>query len=109
MKKVVKLFLGVALLVVLTACSSGKKSEADYTTKEFESALKDGENLTGKTVEVEVDKLVPDGALGYTVWSGEHLNFVSSENPNVKEGETMVVKVEEVTSALGSFIIRYEK
>lgn len=104
MKKLSVLLLALGLL---TAC--GGASEPDYTTEQFEEALLNGEDLSGKTVSVTVDELVPDSAFGYNIQTGEHLNFVSSKNPNVKKGDEIVVKVEEVESVLGSFIITYEK
>lgn len=106
MKKLKVLLVAILAMFFLAACSS---SEPDYTTEQAESALNEGENIEGKTVEITVDKFIPDGTLGYTIWTGEHLNFVSSENPEVKEGDTITVKVTKVESALGSFIINYEK
>lgn len=90
----------------MVGCSS---EEPDYTTEEFEAALNEGENLEGKTVSVKVDELVPDSAFGYNIQAGEHLNFVSSKNPDVEEGDNIVVKVEEVDSMMGSYLIEYKK
>lgn len=109
MKKVSLLMVLLVLLFGVAACGNKEAKTADYSTEQAEKALNDGEDITGKTVNVEVDNLVPDGTLGYTIWSGEHLNFVSSENPDVKKGDTMIVKVKEVTSTLGSYIITYDK
>ena len=82
----------------------------DYGDAEsVEAALSKGENLDGKIVQVEITELHPDSALGYNVSAGEHLNFVSADNPNVKEKETFVVKIESVKNLLGSWIIAYEK
>lgn len=97
-----------AVLVALVGCSNAS-AEPDYTTEEFEAALNEGENLDGKTVSVKVDELVPDSAFGYNIQAGEHLNFISDKNPNVKAGDEIVVKVEEVQSALGSYMIKYKK
>ncbi|WP_233278828.1 hypothetical protein [Floricoccus penangensis] len=68
-----------------------------------------GDDLTGKTVEVRVAKLVPNSAFGYNIEAGKHLNFVSPENPNVKEGDTVVLKVDKITSTMGSYVITYKK
>ncbi|PIC80756.1 hypothetical protein CSV75_02920 [Sporosarcina sp. P18a] len=103
MKKIASLIFAALLL---TACGS---AEPDYTTEQFETALKNGENTEGKNVSITVDELVPDSAFGYNVQTGEHLNFVSSSNPNVKKGDEIIVKVGEVESVLGSFIIQYKK
>lgn len=110
MKKLVVLlgsFLMLAL--VLAGCGGTNNVKADYTTKQFETALNKGDNLEGKTVSVEVDKLVPNSAFGYNIEAGKHLNFVSTDNPNVKKGDKVILKVTKVQSTLGSYIITYEK
>ncbi|WP_233190799.1 hypothetical protein [Sporosarcina sp. P19] len=78
MKKIVILMIAALLL---TACGS---AESDYTTEQFETVLKNGENPVGKNVSITVHELVPDSAFGYNIQTGEHLNFVSSDNPNVE-------------------------
>ncbi|MBR3188699.1 MAG: hypothetical protein IKF59_11765, partial [Lachnospiraceae bacterium] len=55
-----------------------------------------------------VTELHPDSALGFNVCGGEHLNFISSRNPDLKVGDTAGVKATEITSMLGSWIIKYE-
>lgn len=103
----VMLFLAV---LFLGACGgNAKEATADYTTAEAEKALNDGENIEGKTVKIKVDKLVPDSAFGYNIQTGEHLNFVSNDHPEVKEGDELIVKVEKVTSTMGSYIMTYVK
>ncbi|MCL4608348.1 hypothetical protein LQ042_09370 [Enterococcus faecium] len=111
MKKIIKIiFVGVLVSLFLVGCSSNsQEKKADYTTEQAEEALNNGESIDDKTVKITVDKLVPDSAFGYNIQTGEHLNFVSSENPNVKEGDSLVVKVTKVESTLGSFIITYTK
>lgn len=108
MKKIFKALLSVTLFFVLTACES-EPVEPDYTTTEAEAALNAGEDIVGKTVKITVDTYVPNGTLGYTIQTGEHLNFISPSNPDVKEGDELVVKVTEVTNVLGSFVMNYEK
>jgi hypothetical protein len=100
-------FMVVALL--LAGCGTNKTVKADYTTEKFEAALNKGDNLEGKTVSVKVEKLVPNSALGYNIQAGKHLNFVSSDNPNVKKDDTVILKVKKVASTLGSYVISYEK
>lgn len=68
--------------------------EPDYTTEQLETALNNGENLEGKIVSVQVDELFPDSAFGYNIQKGEHLNFVSSDNPDVEKGDKIIVEVE---------------
>ena len=104
-----KLFvLCVAVCMFLTAC--GGEVEADYkNAADFEKALNEGQDLKGKTVTFIVDEVVPDSAFGYNLYAGEHLNFCSDKNPRVKAGESITVKVEEVRSFFGSWIISYKK
>ena len=109
-----KKFLSLSLIICvflccfLTAC--GGEVKVDFANaKDFEAALNAGDDLTGKTVTFTIDALVPDSAFGYNLQTGEHLNFCSSSNPGVKEGDSITVKVTEVQSMLGSYIISYEK
>jgi PBP1b-binding outer membrane lipoprotein LpoB len=118
-----KVFITGALalsLVGLTACSSNSSSstnqtkqssqvKADFTETNFEKALNDGQELTGKTVEITVQELNPKSSFGYNIEAGEHLNFVSETNPDVKKGDKIIVKATKITSSLGSFIITYSK
>lgn len=97
--------------VGITPTSNDNHAEAkpDYEdVVAFEKALNNGEDLTGKTVVITVNELVPDSAFGYNIQTGEHLNFCSPDNPGIKKGDTITVKVENVTSMLGSYIIGYE-
>ena len=109
MKKLLAIFMLLTLVLSLVACGGNAEVKPDYEdVVAFEDALNNGEDLTGKTVAATVNKVVPDSAFGYNLQAGEHLNFCSPDNPNVKEGDTITVKVEEVVSMLGSYIIRYE-
>ncbi|WP_106498371.1 hypothetical protein [Lentibacillus sp. Marseille-P4043] len=104
--------VGIMFLVVLVVTLAGcgdTKVEPDYTAEEFEAALNEGENLEGKIVSVKVNKFVPDSAFGYNIQAGEHLNFISSDNPDVKAGDEIIVEVESVKSALGSYMVSYKK
>ncbi len=107
MKKMALILFSLSLITIfLSAC--GTETKADYTTKQFETALNNGDNLDGKTVSVDVEKLVPNSAFGYNIEAGDHLNFVSATNPNVKKGNKVIVKVKNVKSMLGSYIITYK-
>lgn len=87
---------------------STKLPKPDYVTAEdAEAALNAGKVLEGKTVRFRVNDLRPKSAFGYNLETGEHLNFVSPHNPKVKVGDVVIVKVKEVTSTLGSFVIKY--
>lgn len=87
---------------------STKLPKPDYATAEdAEAALNAGKVLEGKTVRFRVNDLRPKSAFGYNLETGQHLNFVSPHNPKVKVGDIVIVKVKEVTSTLGSFVIKY--
>jgi len=104
----------ISLIVLLVIIFSivfliNSKETADYSTGEAETALNDGKDLKGKTVNVKVTKIVPNSAFGYNIMAGKHLNFVSTDNPNVKKGDSIILKVTNVKSLLGSYIISYTK
>lgn len=63
MKKIKVVFMTLFIGLFLVACGSNEK-KADFTTKEAETALNNGEDINGKTVEITVDEYVPNGALG---------------------------------------------
>ncbi len=81
----------------------------DYTDVAlFEKAVNNGEDLIGKTVTFTVVDVRPDSALGFDLWGGEHLNFVSEEDPGIKQGEEITVIVTGVKRVLtDSFKITY--
>lgn len=97
----------LAIFTALTACGS---PSADYSDAEsFEAALNNGENLEGRTVRFTVEEVIPNTALGYNVQAGEHLNFISSTNPDIKKGDVVTVKANTIVSLFGAWLIRYEK
>ncbi|MBR6921197.1 MAG: hypothetical protein IKH51_03285 [Clostridia bacterium] len=111
-KKIAEQFAAVVLVAfVLLICGCATKEySVDFESAEtFEAALNRGENLVGKTVRFTANDLKPQSFFGYNVISGEHLNFVSSENPDVQVGDTVTVKITSIDSMFGSWIIRYEK
>lgn len=99
----------VMILLSFSACGRTRETVHYTDAQSFEAALNDGENLEGKTVRFVALAMTPDSAFGYNIWAGEHLNFVSSEDPGVKEGDTVVVKTTSIQQVSGSWIIRYEK
>lgn len=107
---ILPLALVFSLLLTFLCCSCGGSGKVDYpNVEDFEAALNAGEDLTGKTVTFTVLEVHPDSVFGYNLYGGEHLNFCSSKNPAVKEGDTLTVEVKEVNSFLGSWIISYTK
>lgn len=97
------------LLFCFAGCGS-RQVTIDYADAEsFEAALNNGENLEVKVVQFTADELHPQSAYGYNIWAGEHLNFISSRNPDVEVGSTVVVKATTIESIGGSWFISYEK
>jgi len=81
----------------------------DYeNVTDFEAALNAGEELTGKVVKFAVNEFVPNSTFGYNLQAGEHLNFCSAKNPGAKKGDTVIAKVTDIQSMLGSYIVEYE-
>lgn len=107
MKKILLFF--TFLLAVVTVAACGQK-EPDYkNAQSFETALNKGKDLENKTVKIKVNKLAPNSAFGYNIQTGKHLNFVSEDNPKVKKGDVITVKVKKVKSVIGSYIITYDR
>ena len=89
---------------------SAEEVMIDYGDAEsFEAALNEGKNLEGKVVRFIAGEFHPQSKLGYNVWAGEHLNFVSSRNPDIQEGDTVTVKATTIENMAGSWVINYEK
>jgi len=89
---------------------SAEEVMIDYGDAEsFEAALNEGKNLENKVVRFVAGEFHPDSKLGYNVWAGEHLNFVSSRNPDIQEGDTVTVRTTTVENMMGSWVINYEK
>lgn len=104
MKKILLVFLTVFMLV---GCSS-KKIEPDMTSKEAEIQLNEGKDIVGKKIAVTVVDFKPASAFGYNIIDGEHLNFVSPNDPKIEVNDEVIVTVTEVKSILGSFVISYK-
>lgn len=89
---------------------SAEEVMIDYGDAEsFEAALNEGKNLEGKVVRFIAGEFHPQSKLGYNVWAGEHLNFVSSRNPDIQEGDTVTIKTTTIENMAGSWVINYEK
>ena len=97
--------LAVCSLVLLSACGP----KVDYRSAEaVEKALNAGEKLDGKIGRVKVNK-VTDSGLGYVAEAGEHLNFYSVNDPMIKDGSTITVRIDTATNLLGVWMITYTK
>ena len=105
----IAVLLAAVLICLLSACGQSQ-IPLDYGDEiAFEADLNAGKNLVGKTVSFVAAELHSQSISGYDVWAGEHLNFISSENPDIEVGQTVTVKVTAVESAIGSWFIGYEK
>ena len=75
----------------------------DYGDAEsFEAALNEGKNLEGKVVRFTAKEIHPNSAIGFNVWAREHLNFVSSRNPDIEVNDTVTVRTTTIESISGS-------
>ncbi len=109
LEKIFYFIIMVMMILSLTACSENREIIHYADAESFEAALNKGEKLEGKIVRFVAGELKPDSAFGYNIWAGEHLNFVSSRDPGIKEGDTVAVKATAIEYVSGSWIIRYEK
>lgn len=97
------LVLGV-IFILLVGCSSG----ADYSMEQLKGEMESGNTVKGKTVEVKVDKVVPNEAFGYVIEAGGNLHFVHQKKPEVDKGDTLTVEVEDYSFMFGEYIITYK-
>jgi|GEM_PF-1437367 prophage lp2 protein 7 len=107
MKKVFVCLCVILALVLGVSCGTEAVTLDYKDATTFEADLNAGKDLTGKTVRITVDKFVPDSAFGFNIQTGAHLNFCSPKHPGVTEGDTLTVRVDEISSVLGSYIISY--
>lgn len=79
----------------------------DYSdAKSFEKALNNGEEVEGKIVKFELKDYKPDSAFGINLHAGEHLNFLSETECDVKQGDAVICQItEEPYKFLGSWMI----
>lgn len=104
---VVGLLAIVAGLYLVFVQPRNRQPVADYTAAQAESVLEKGKKIDGRTVKLTVKKLEPKSAFGYNIEAGKHLNFVDSDNPEVKVGQTVILKVNKVKSFVGSWLLSY--
>ena len=110
MKKIIVYLLLMLFAVnVFVGCNDKVKIVPDYQNAEtFESALEKGEDASQKIVSFTIEKIIPNSFFGYNLIAGKHLNFVSAKNPQVQVGDKLIVRIIEVTTVVGSWIINYE-
>ena len=92
-----------------SVAASAPVMPAAYDEATFESLLNEGQDLTGATVTFVAMELHPDSVFGYNIYAGQHLNFVSTKNPHINQGDVVTVKVTDISSIMGSWIISYSK
>ena len=77
-----------------------------FDAESFEYALNNGEEVDGKVVKFELNDYKPDSAFGINLWAGEHLNFISESECDVKQGDIVICQItEEPYKFLGSWMI----
>lgn len=110
LKRDIKVIVSVLFLLLFTACGREAAVMIDYADEvAFETALNNGENLEGKVVTFTAQEIHPDSTLGFDVWAGEHLNFVSQKNPDIAVGDRVTVKATAIENVAGSWVIHYER
>ena len=102
----------IVLLLLCTPLLSSRAYAVEYIdfgdANVFEEALNNGENVTNKIVSFEVTEIHPNFSLGFNLWSGQHLNFVSPSPVDVKPRDILTARITNVTNMLGSWFINYE-
>lgn len=107
----------VMSLIRSALCLSGSVSEPAYTSQPdidfetaeaYEKALNQGEDTVGKTVRFHVVDVQPGSVLGFNVWAGEHLNFVSDEPQDIAKDNIVTARILGVETFLGSWVIDYQ-
>ncbi len=119
-KLALAVFVMIAVATLAVACSPKAETKfssdsqreisalLDYADAQaLESALNAGENPVGKNVKFEITKVAQDSYLGFNLYAGEHLNFVSQDSIDVKAGESITVRITTVKTYLGSWVIEY--
>ncbi|MCR5528869.1 MAG: protein kinase [Saccharofermentans sp.] len=80
-----------------------------YSAEEYEYALNHGKDTQEEIVRFEVESFRIGNVLGYpNVWGGEHLNFVSSEDPYIREGDIVTVRICAARNVGNRWFISYE-
>ena len=94
----------------ITETNNTDKYTIDYQNeKDFEKAINNGKKVINKIVKFAVKEYKPNSALGINCWSGEHLNFVSTQEIEVQKGDEVIGRItKEPLEFLGSWKIEYE-
>ena len=124
MKKIKNIILIVFslifMLLLLTGCGSNiDKTNAivdnnyidykiDYSTaEEIEKDLNSGVDVIGKIVKFKV-KAYGDSRFGKNAQSGEHLNFISNDDPQLNINDEVICVVKKTDSFIGTWLLNYE-
>lgn len=109
-------------LIILTGCSSSNivptnamiennnlEFKIDYNDAEtFENDLNNGINTEGKVVKFKVIEYNLNTLYGNNAWAGEHLNFISKDDPQLNIDNEVVCKIVSVNEKFGSWYVNYE-
>ena len=99
---------------VTDVVADGSKTDKEYTVdynnaSDFEKALNEGEEVKGKIVIFDVKEYKPNSLLGINCYSGEHLNFISEEELDVKKGDIITGEItKKPKKIIGSWKISYK-
>ncbi|QDK70194.1 zinc finger Ran-binding domain-containing protein [Lactococcus protaetiae] len=110
MKKTLLLAIGLIFLGIFSACNhSNATYKVDYNTNSFENALENNKKVSGKTVAFTVTNEKPPllGLGDYDLQDVNKNNFRSKSNPNITQGDSVIVKVTSVSKSLGHYKISY--
>lgn len=112
MKKRNKVILGTVVTVLvayLGLVAYGWMISADYTQERALVALEDGKDITGKTIDIKVNKVLDDSWMGSLFYTSNNLVFQTDEtDTGIKVGQEGRVKVLETHKVFGAWIITYE-
>lgn len=73
----------------------------------LEDALNKGESAEGKTACIKVRKVRTDFFWGVNVWAGEHLNMLSKEDFDLRDGQSITVRVLRYAKLDNSWLVTY--
>lgn len=122
-KLVIVWLILIACLFLLTGCSiesdniqnntiienASNESTIDYINEEtFEQYLNSEIDTKGKNVKFVVKDYKPNSALGCNSQAGEHLNFISKTDLQLKNNDEVIGKIISTKKFLGTWIIDYE-
>lgn len=93
---------------ILELFNKEDNQETNYSEDELEQKLNDNEDVINKIVEFKTKDNPVSNSYGYDIFAGEHLNFVSYDEPNIKKDDIVIARIIDVEKIMNSYIIRYK-